>query len=399
MNKRTKRKLHNLRLYMIKNVLNGGYFVRNLMIATIFMAVLAVAMGVVVFSEQTVDAPEEVVAAEERQTIHITKMDNLNPVSIPVIMSDLDTGVEPEVQPNDTEMVTDTSVDYENLMVAIADEVNVRAKATTDSDIIGKLNYGNVGEVISEEGDWIYFKSGEVTGYVKSDFVVIGEEAKEYMESEDSVATPVEVEVEEDEEEEIDNSNTKPKQEEESEAPVVQTPTVEETTTEAPTTEAPTTEESTTEETTTEETTTEEETDDTTSDNFITVQPTNRGPIVLTQEEINLMACIVTLESGSESYEGQLAVANVILNRLQNGYWGDTVTEVIYAPYQFSSVNSPYLDYYLENGAFSTSIRAVNDALAGNNNIGSFLYFRAMYIVDDPDSFGTHTIIGNHLFY
>lgn len=90
---------------MIKNVLNGGYFVRNLMIATIFMAVLAVAMGVVVFSEQTVDAPEEVVAAEERQTIHITKMDNLNPVSIPVIMSDLDTGVEPEVQPNDTEMI------------------------------------------------------------------------------------------------------------------------------------------------------------------------------------------------------------------------------------------------------------------------------------------------------
>ncbi len=317
---------------MLKNTFNGRYIVRNLMIATILMAVVASVMTVVMFGGKgSAGTPEEVVmAAESRQVIYISEITNLNPVSIPVIMTDMDAGTVPEVEPNDTEMVA---------------------------------------------------------------------EVEEPEEVEETTEAPVEEEVTT---EEVDNSNTKPEPKPEPVSPEVdnattEAPVEEETTTEAPEVEEPETEETTEE--TTEEETTEETTEEAPSDNFITVQPTNRGPIVLTQEEINLMACIVTLESGSESYEGQLAVANVILNRLENGYWGDTVTEVIYAPYQFSTASSPYLDYYLTNGAYSTSIQAVMDALAGNNNIGTFMYFRALYIVDDPNSFGTHTIIGNHLFY
>lgn len=328
-NKRTKRKLHNFRLFLIKNVLNGGYLVRNLIISTILTAVVVTVMSLSMFSGNDSKDVENTEVVNERQTIYVNKMDNLNPVSIPIIMADIDTGAEPVVQPNETEMVADVSEENEQETESVEVVVN---------DI----------EVVTDT---------TVSASAQNKKPVVTQKPAEPVTETPSVSQPV------------------------TETPATEAPATEAPATEAPATEAPTTEE------------------ETTSDNYITVQPTNRGPIVLTQEEINLMACIVTLESGSESYEGQLAVANVILNRLQSGRWGSTVTDVIYAPYQFSSVNSSYLEYYLNNGAYSTSVRAVNDALSGSNNIGDFLYFRAMYIVSDPDSYGTHTIIGNHIFY
>lgn len=327
MNKRTKRKLHNFRLFLIKNVLNGSYLVRNLIISTILTAVVVTVVSLSTISGNDSKDVEDTSVVNEKQTIYVNKMDNLNPVSIPVIMSDIDTGAEPVVQPNETEMVADVSEENEQEAETIEVAVN-ETEAAANTNVSASAQ------------------------------------------------------------------NKKPVVTQTTTETVTETPSVSQPATEASTTEKPTTEAPVTETPTTEEETTEEE-----ADNYITVQPSNRGPIVLTQEEINLMACIVTLESGSESYEGQLAVANVILNRLQNGRWGSTITDVIYAPYQFSSANSSYLEYYLNNGAYSTSVRAVNDALSGNNNIGDFLYFRAMYIVSDPDSYGTHTIIGNHIFY
>ena len=56
-------------------------------------------------------------------------------------------------------------------------------------------------------------------------------------------------------------------------------------------------------------------------------------------EEVWLLACIIDWEAGSESYEGKLAVANVVLNRVKSGKWGSSITSVIYAPKQFSGVS------------------------------------------------------------
>ena len=49
-----------------------------------------------------------------------------------------------------------------------------------------------------------------------------------------------------------------------------------------------------------------------------------------------LLARIVYLEARGEPDEGQQAVAQVVLNRLKDGTWGDTLSEVIYAPGQFN---------------------------------------------------------------
>ena len=45
-----------------------------------------------------------------------------------------------------------------------------------------------------------------------------------------------------------------------------------------------------------------------------------------------MLACLVYAEAGNQSYEGMLAVANVVLNRVKSdAYWHvDTIKEVIY---------------------------------------------------------------------
>ena len=62
--------------------------------------------------------------------------------------------------------------------------------------------------------------------------------------------------------------------------------------------------------------------------------------ILLNDDEIELIARIVYLESNTETPEGQKMVAEVILNRIIYGAWGDTVEGVIYAPYQFTTAKN-----------------------------------------------------------
>ena len=61
----------------------------------------------------------------------------------------------------------------------------------------------------------------------------------------------------------------------------------------------------------------------------------------LTDEEYELVCAVVDLEAGGEGEELQRAVTECILNRLDSGIWGETISEVIYAKNQFSVV--PYL--------------------------------------------------------
>lgn len=119
--------------------------------------------------------------------------------------------------------------------------------------------------------------------------------------------------------------------------------------------------------------------------------------INVTYDDAYLLAALVHMESGGESYEGKLAVANVVLNRLKVGY-GSTISEVIYARGQFSGANTGALASRLAKGPNSESVQAANEALAGINNIEGYRNFiatrRANY-----NSYSEYTIIGNHCFY
>lgn len=69
---------------------------------------------------------------------------------------------------------------FQNLgLVMVEGYLNVRKSPSTDGDVIGKMLGGSACEIISEEGGWYQIKSGEVEGYISSEFVLTGAEAKE----------------------------------------------------------------------------------------------------------------------------------------------------------------------------------------------------------------------------
>ena len=61
----------------------------------------------------------------------------------------------------------------------VSNYVNVRQKASTSSQVIGKLYGDCVATVVEEEGNWVYVNSGNVTGYVVKDYLLLGDAAEE----------------------------------------------------------------------------------------------------------------------------------------------------------------------------------------------------------------------------
>lgn len=67
---------------------------------------------------------------------------------------------------------------FKSLVIAkVNDYVNVRSIPSEKGEILGKLYDKSVGEFISEEDGWYKIKSGSVTGYVKGEFCVTGDDA------------------------------------------------------------------------------------------------------------------------------------------------------------------------------------------------------------------------------
>ncbi len=69
---------------------------------------------------------------------------------------------------------------YENLGIAkVDDNLNIREKADGDSELVGKMRKNAACEILETEGEWAYIKSGSVKGYVKTEYLLTGEEAVE----------------------------------------------------------------------------------------------------------------------------------------------------------------------------------------------------------------------------
>lgn len=91
-------------------------------------------------------------------------------------------------------------------------------------------------------------------------------------------------------------------------------------------------------------------------------------------EEIALFTKIVALESSSRyGYEGYLAVASVIMNRVDSSRFPNSITRVVSQPGQFSVYTSTRKPYYNDNVR-----RAVKDALEGKRNLPQYVLFFAM---------------------
>lgn len=88
--------------------------------------------------------------------------------------------------------------------------------------------------------------------------------------------------------------------------------------------------------------------------------------------DINLLAKLVYGEARGESYEGQVAVAAVVLNRVKSSSFPNTIAGVIYQPGAFDVVS----DGQINLTPNSTAIKAARDAYNGwDPSYGAIYYF------------------------
>lgn len=109
--------------------------------------------------------------------------------------------------------------------------------------------------------------------------------------------------------------------------------------------------------------------------------------------DVMKMAAIMYCEARGEPYEGILAVGSVIMNRVADPRFPNTVEDVIMAPGQFSPVASGLYAIALAKGANETCIKAAKEVLHGGVRVGPWLYFRTINGIIQG------TIIGHHVFY
>ncbi len=73
---------------------------------------------------------------------------------------------------------------YQNLgIVQVSGYVNIRETPAMKGNIIGKVSGDGACEVLGEEGEWSHITSGGIEGYISSQYLVTGEEAKELAKS------------------------------------------------------------------------------------------------------------------------------------------------------------------------------------------------------------------------
>jgi spore germination cell wall hydrolase CwlJ-like protein len=116
----------------------------------------------------------------------------------------------------------------------------------------------------------------------------------------------------------------------------------------------------------------------------------------------------IWMEARGEKIEGKIAVAEVMLNRLKKGFWGDTIAEVVLAPYQFSGwntkdpnrVKAAQLDD--QDQAYQECVKAWELAKAGSNIAKGATHYFNPAIVARPSWAPPSKMlarIGNHEFY
>lgn len=277
---------------------------------------------------------------------------------------------------------------YFNIGISIADTyVNIRSDANTDSDIIGKLYRDSAAIILDTMEDWYYIESGSVKGYIKSKYLKTGISDDELIEKygikkitvnadglnvrkkpdpDSEVVTViyekesypvidllddwVKVDITDDKvmgyvkKEYVDiliDFNKAISKAEEEELKKIQ-----------------------------EEERIKKET-----------EIKYREEVNYTEDELKLLACLVHSEAGNQSYEGKLAVANVVLNRVKSSKYPNTIEKVIYQSGQFTVATNGSLAKQLElydnysSKSQLLSIKAAKAALSGENNIGDRLYF------------------------
>lgn len=127
------------------------------------------------------------------------------------------------------------------------------------------------------------------------------------------------------------------------------------------------------------------------SDN--TRNPSVSGDYVPNASDLELFAALIECEAGSSYYEGMLAVASVVVNRMNHPSYPNTLRGVILQSGQFPPAYNGKVDRILQRGIKDSCLQAAQDALNGKNNVGPCLQFRS------ASSGHAGTVIGGNVFF
>lgn len=281
---------------------------------------------------------------------------------------------------------------WENkLMAKVNNFLYVREKPGTDAKIIGKMYKGDCATILKESGEWTKIKSGNVKGYVKTEYCVTGKKAYKYAKKHCGTVAKVSVDglrirkkpntdaavikaVTSGEKLVV---NTKAKKKEGWVAVEVGSQTCY------------------------------------VSNEYVKVG-LNTGKAVTIEEEIaawkagassnapaasisadeeTLFAALVECEAGGEGSWCMTAVAAVVLNRVRSGSFPNTIREVIYQSGQFGPASSGRLASRLASGVSPSARAAVRAALNGSDPTGGAKYFKL------ASSGHSGVVIGALVFY
>lgn len=108
-----------------------------------------------------------------------------------------------------------------------------------------------------------------------------------------------------------------------------------------------------------------------------------KTPIKNQSGDLDLLARLITAEAGGESYNAQVAVGAVVLNRVKSSSFPDSISDVITEKtngfYQFT----PVLNGNINRPALASAVKAANEALSGADPTNNALFF---YSGDTPES-------------
>ena len=310
---------------------------------------------------------------------------------------------------------TETEVDSEwanRLMANVEDELSVRSAASSDSELVGKLRKGDVATIVSTEEGWYQITSGNVTGYVSADYVVTGDDAKALAQSvcttyATSTTGGLRVRSEAREDASVISALG------EGEKAVVDIGaaavdgwaavsinaktgyvksdyvTVETEYGSAITIEEEKAAEAAAAKEAAEKAAKESEKKNQTS----STTTTQKAAVAASVDETTLLAALIQCEAGSESYEGQVAVGAVVMNRVRSGSYPSSIYNVIYQSGQFGPASTGAVASVAASGPSGSAYSAAQAAIAGTDNTGGATSFKR------ASSGQSGVVIGNHVFY
>ena len=130
------------------------------------------------------------------------------------------------------------------------------------------------------------------------------------------------------------------------------------------------------------------------SDNSDSNKPVTPSPDA-NVSDLELFAALLQCEAHSD-YDSLLAVATVIMNRVESPRFPNNVRDVIYAPGQFEPTWTGRLDKVLKQGANSLSKQVASDALNGKRlaSVSDCYYF--LYA---PSTSRECVVVGDNVFF